>query len=86
MRDDDTEFVRVTTAMREKALAACEPSESSLKGPDHVFAMGAVFAELALIHITFFAEKGMADFARELVEAMEADLIEIRRKNGWLNG
>jgi hypothetical protein len=84
MRKDD-EFGRAMISMRDAVLRACKPDGSSLDGPGHVLAMGAVFCELVTLNIGFLVSTGQSDLAREVLEAMESDLMDIRRANGWLN-
>lgn len=83
---EDAEFEEVTTAMRTRVLDACDPGIEGLSGPDHILAMGAVFGDLVRMNISFLAAHDQRAFARQVLEAMEADLIELRKENGWLDG
>jgi hypothetical protein len=83
---NDHDFDRAAELLQEKILAACEPGEDqNIEGPRFIYLLGAVFSRLACMQVSFMAEHGEPDVARQIVEACEADLIDLRKKFGWLS-
>lgn len=80
-------FEAAVEALKEKILEACDPREMSpeIEGADYLMVIGATYSQLIRIHIELLAEHDEA-FAREIIEAHEKDLMQLRSDKGWLQG
>lgn len=81
-----SQFDTEAAALVQRLFVACNPEEfgADLTQQQYMMVIGAALTHSIAVHVEFLAQFDK-DFARQVLEAHEADLVQLRIDHGWMS-